>query len=467
MAGIASLAFHFPAHSLRAVAYGDRWEAARAPGIQEKTVASYDEDEVTLAVEAARAISLPEHVGFLATATFGGPPLAPTVAVALGMEEGPKEDFRGSTNASGEALLSCVDFVESHQGVALLVAADAPQGGPEDPSEHPQGAAAAALLLTPDGDLRIEEMATHTQDDRGESGLQGRKRGIEGVELAREVIQTAAREGLEGLGTGRVAAHEPDGRFASRALKGLVDPTRIGGGVVGLSGDTGCVSPLLALAEVVHGARKGSRLGLVTYGGGSSVVLSLLLVSRLPGTRSPLGDLSDNRSYLDYATYARYRAFLAGRDPAAEVSQGAYVSLPAYLDSAAARYRLTASRCTACNRLDFPPRMVCLDCGGTDLAREVLSGKGEVYARTVIARGSSPTEFQDQQDLIGPYAVALVQLLEGPRILAQLTDVDPAEVEIGMPVYAVLRRIYRQEGVARYGYKFRPDAGRAASVANA
>ncbi len=466
MAGIASLAFHFPAHSIRAEAYGDMWEASRAPGIQEKTVASYDEDEVTLAVEAARALPLPEHVGFLATATSGGPQLAPTVAVALGMEEGPKEDFRGSTNASGEALLSCLDFVETHQGAALLVAADTPQGGPEDPSEHPQGAAASALLLTPDGDLRIEEMATHTQDERGEADSQG-NRGIEGLELAREIIQTAAREGLEGLGTGRVASHEPEGRFASRTLKGLVDPTRIGGGVVGLSGDTGCVSPLLALAEVVHGARKGNRLGLVTYGGGSSVVLSLLLVSRLSGTRSPFGSLSANRSYLDYATYARYRTFLAGRDPAAEVSQGAYVSLPTYLDSAAARYRLTASRCTACNRLAFPPRLVCLDCGGTDLAQEVLSGKGEVYARTVIARGSSPTEFQEQQDLVGPYAVALVQLQEGPRILAQLTDVDPADVEIGMPVVALLRRIYRQEGVVRYGYKFRPKLGRAASNANA
>jgi uncharacterized OB-fold protein len=322
-------------------------------------------------------------------------------------------------------------------------------------------------LLTPDGDLRIEEMATHTQDERGEADSQGRKRGIEGVELAREIIQTAAREVLEGWGTARVAAPEPDGRFAARALKGLVDPTRIGGGVVGLSGDTGCVSPLLALAEVVHGARKGDRLGLVTYGGGSSVVLSLRVVSRLSGTRSPLASLSVNRSYLDHATYVRYRKFLLGRNPAAEVSQGAYISLPAYLDSAPARYRLTASRCTACNRLDFPPRLVCLDCGGYDLAQEVLSGKGDVYARTVIARGSSPTEFQEQQDLIGSYAVALVQLQEGPRILAQLTDVDPADVEIGMPLDAVFRRIYRQEGVVRYGYKFRPMPERAASNANA
>ena len=81
-----------------------------------------------------------------------------------------------------------------------------------------------------------------------------------------------------------------------------------------------------------------------------------------------------------------------------------------------------------------------------------------MYARTVIAEGSSPSEFQDQQDLIGAYPVALVQLEEGPRLIAQLTEVDPEAVVIGLAIEAVFRRIYRQEGVARYGTKFRPRA---------
>lgn len=123
-----------------------------------------------------------------------------------------------------------------------------------------------------------------------------------------------------------------------------------------------------------------------------------------------------------------------------------------------------ASRCVACNRVDFPPRPVCLSCGGHEFVQEPLSGKGEVYARTVIAQGSSPSEFQAQQDLIGSYAVGLVQLREGPRVIAQLTEVDPVRVEIGMPVEAVLRRIYRQEGVVRYGYKFRPAATQTAAA---
>jgi uncharacterized OB-fold protein len=52
----------------------------------------------------------------------------------------------------------------------------------------------------------------------------------------------------------------------------------------------------------------------------------------------------------------------------------------------------------------------------------------------------------------------MVQLEEGIRVTAQLTDVDPEEVAIGMPVEMVVRRIreYGAHGYLVYGYKFRP-----------
>jgi uncharacterized OB-fold protein len=55
--------------------------------------------------------------------------------------------------------------------------------------------------------------------------------------------------------------------------------------------------------------------------------------------------------------------------------------------------------------------------------------------------------------------VALVKLEEGPLVTAQLTDVDTSEVEIGMPVEMVTRKIRTQgdEGLIIYGYKFRPQ----------
>ena len=57
-----------------------------------------------------------------------------------------------------------------------------------------------------------------------------------------------------------------------------------------------------------------------------------------------------------------------------------------------------------------------------------------------------------------PYIVALIDLEEGPRITAQLTDVASDEVEIGMPVEMVIRKISEEgeRGLIVYGYKFRP-----------
>jgi uncharacterized OB-fold protein len=60
-----------------------------------------------------------------------------------------------------------------------------------------------------------------------------------------------------------------------------------------------------------------------------------------------------------------------------------------------------------------------------------------------------------------PYTVALVQMEEGPMLTAHLTDVEPEEVRIGMPVEMVTRKI-REDGEAGqilYGYKFRPVLG--------
>ena len=57
-----------------------------------------------------------------------------------------------------------------------------------------------------------------------------------------------------------------------------------------------------------------------------------------------------------------------------------------------------------------------------------------------------------------PYTVALVKLEEGPMVTAQLTDVDENEVNIGMKVEMVTRKLREEgnDGQIVYGYKFRP-----------
>ena len=134
----------------------------------------------------------------------------------------------------------------------------------------------------------------------------------------------------------------------------------------------------------------------------------------------------------------------------------AYVSIPTYSRSIPQRYALIGARCKSCGAVNIPRTLDCLKCGGADFEPEKLTGRGKIYCYTMISRGGSPPEFSAQQNLMGSYHVAVVELEEGPKIVAQLADCKSEELKIGLPVEATFRRIYEDEGMIRYGLKFRP-----------
>jgi uncharacterized OB-fold protein len=117
------------------------------------------------------------------------------------------------------------------------------------------------------------------------------------------------------------------------------------------------------------------------------------------------------------------------------------------------RYALVGEVCPHCDGKIFPPRDVCPYCGGEAKDQYAFSGRGEVYSYTVMH--DAPSGYENNT----PYTVALVKLVEGPVVTAQLTDLGDQPVEIGMPVEMVTRKI-REDGDERgmlvYGYKFRP-----------
>ncbi len=116
-----------------------------------------------------------------------------------------------------------------------------------------------------------------------------------------------------------------------------------------------------------------------------------------------------------------------------------------------ARYALEGTCCGRCGKVQFPPRQSCQACGSAT-TQHTLTGQGTVYSYSVVRQ--APDGFADQV----PYTVALVALDEGPLVAAQLTDVDPQQLRIGLPVEMVTRRVSQDgpRGVVVYGYKFRP-----------
>jgi uncharacterized OB-fold protein len=132
----------------------------------------------------------------------------------------------------------------------------------------------------------------------------------------------------------------------------------------------------------------------------------------------------------------------------------AHIPLPLYASRIPQRYSMMGARCKNCRKVTFPPSRMC-DCIANVEYEEIkLSGQGKIYAYTIISVG--PPEFAEQQKLTGKYGIAIIELEEGPRIVAQLTDCNPEDMKIGTEVRAVFRRIYEEEGVIRYGLKFKP-----------
>lgn len=99
---------------------------------------------------------------------------------------------------------------------------------------------------------------------------------------------------------------------------------------------------------------------------------------------------------------------------------------------AAAQGRLLLPSCDACDLVIWYPRGVCPACGSTRITWEEASGRGTVYSYTVVRRGGvGPYRGAE------PYVLAYVELEEGPIVMTNIVDCDPAALAVGDPVEAV------------------------------
>lgn len=99
---------------------------------------------------------------------------------------------------------------------------------------------------------------------------------------------------------------------------------------------------------------------------------------------------------------------------------------------AAKEHRLVVQRCPHCSNLQHYPRPFCLRCAAEDLTWQECSGRGRVYAFTVVRQAASPAFADDV-----PYVLAVVELAEGPHMTANLVGCAPDDVRVGMSVMAV------------------------------
>ena len=92
--------------------------------------------------------------------------------------------------------------------------------------------------------------------------------------------------------------------------------------------------------------------------------------------------------------------------------------------------RLTYQQCADCGTVVFYPRRHCTGCLSANLTWKESAGQGRVYTYSIVRQSYHPF-FRS----MAPYAVAWIDLDEGPRLVSNVVGVEePSSVQIGMRV---------------------------------
>jgi hydroxymethylglutaryl-CoA synthase len=299
----------------------------------EKAVPGYDEDVITMAIEAGaqvissagidRAIINSLYLG-TTSPPYEEHPCSSTVAVALGIApEVHAVDVGGSPRSGTSALLSCLHHTMAKgDGIGLAVASDRPIARPEDSIEHGLGAGAVALLIGK-GNAKavLEGYYSIAQETLGERFRREGSPYVADLELRSPSFEEALTHSLRGLMEGlglaprdidHLVLQQPDGRSPARAMKALAfsqEQLELGN-LASLTGDTASCSTLLGLCRILDRGEANQRVILVSYGGGATALSFLLQPEVSQREESPLERHLEEKEYIDYTTYLKFKGLL-------------------------------------------------------------------------------------------------------------------------------------------------------------
>lgn len=123
--------------------------------------------------------------------------------------------------------------------------------------------------------------------------------------------------------------------------------------------------------------------------------------------------------------------------------------VPKYTREIPQRFRLEAEKCTNCGYIAFPPRIICPECQSQKFELIKLKPEGTILTFTIIRIPA------DQFARQAPFAIAIIETVDGARLTAQVVDCKLEDIEIGNKVKLMFRRIQKEgkSGILQYGYK--------------
>lgn len=465
----------------RAAIYAaNAWFAPALQGLAEgeRAAANWDEDAVTMAVEAGRdCLTGIDRTGLaslaLASTTlpFADRLNCGIVKEALDLHDGVRAlDVTGGQRAGTSALIACLEASAAQPGSHLCLASELRKARPASEAELLQGDAAAALLVGA-GDPVARFLGAHSttvdfvdhfraQGARFDYGWESRwirEQGYMGI-LGGALREAAARLDVAPGAIDRLVIPIVAGGIARALARSAgIRPDAVADTLLGCIGDAGAAHPLLMLAAVLEEARPGEKILAVGFGQGCDVLL-FETTEALPARarrRNVAGALERRKPDGNYLRFLFHRGLLE-LDRGMRAEQDQKQPGTTLFRSRRTVLGLVGGRCPRTGDVQFPRSAIGLGAGGrgADLQEDypLADRLARIVSHTADGLTYSPSP---------PQCYGLIDFEGGGRMMAEFTDIEPEAVEIGRLMRMVFRIKASDEmrGFTKYFWKAAPADG--------
>jgi 3-hydroxy-3-methylglutaryl CoA synthase len=477
--GILSFGAYVPRLRLqrKAIAAANAWfnPGLRGMARGERAMANWDEDAVTMAVEASRDCLTgfdPAAVAalYLASTThpFDDRQSTSIVAGALNLRPDLRSlDVGGSLRAGTSALASALAAAPAVAGPVLVAAGEHRQARAASPQEMHYGDGAAALLVGPGRPIAsLVAARSETVDFVPQFRARDRahdyaweERWIRDEGYMKIVPRTVGAllkdAGVQAAAIGAFCLPCTLPRVVPGVAKRLgIADSAVRDGLGAVCGDTGAAHPLVMLAHALETARPGDLVLVAALDSGCDAMLFRVTdaAGALPARRGVTGALARRKEESVYQKYLAFNDLLAlERGMRAEVDKATPLSV---------LYRnremvtgLLGGRCRACGTAQYPRGRYCVnpDCKALD--------------------SQDPAPFADRPATVMSYTAdqltycpdppayyGMIQFEGGGRMMTDFTDVDEGQVDVGTPMRMMFRvkDVDAARGFVRYFWKAAP-----------
>lgn len=471
MTGITSYGAYIPIYRMSQELLAAVWGTVAGRG--EKAIANADEDSITMAVEAAL-----DCLGDIDRHSIDGlyfasttPPYrekqsASIIAAVCDLRRDIfTADFTDSLRAGSSALRAALDAVAAGSAKRVLVVASDCRIPPPNSAFEPLFGDGAAAFLVGDAEVAITIEGTYsiasdfidvwrrekdtyirTWEDRFviEQGYTAHLQ--EAVAGLLEKCHITAKDMTKAV----FYAPDPRSHAAMARSLGLDAKTQVQDPLFGTLGHSGVALAPMMLVAALEGARPGDSLLFASYGDGADAQLLRVSdqIETIGERRGIKRHMAAKMMLPNYGKYLRFRNLMqweaVRRAPDTDDS-----SLNIYWRERKAILSLQGQRCRSCGHVQFPPQRLCMWCQTQDQFDPVrLSDK----------RGTLFTFSMDERAAVidPPNILCEVDIEGGGRFYGQMTDRDPAQVKVGMPVEFTFRKIHEGAGFHNYYWRCRP-----------